>query len=62
MSSHTAEDPNRRDFIDAFWEGLAAACRALYRALSSIQDGRLRRYADALAIGAVLIVAIVLLL
>jgi NADH-quinone oxidoreductase subunit L len=53
---------NRRDFIDAFWEGLAAACRALYRALSSTQDGRLRRYADALAIGAVLIVAIVLLL
>ncbi len=53
---------NRGDFVDRFWEGLAAACRALYGALSLTQDGRMRRYADALAFGAVLLVALALLL
>jgi NADH-quinone oxidoreductase subunit L len=52
---------NRGDFIDAIYGAAAALTRALYRALSRTQDGLLRHYAGAIAAGAVLIVALVIL-
>jgi NADH-quinone oxidoreductase subunit L len=53
---------NHGDFIDTIYGGIAALCRSLYRALSRTQDGLLRHYAVAVAAGAVLIVAVTLLL
>jgi NADH-quinone oxidoreductase subunit L len=53
---------NRGDFVDAVYDALAALARALYRALSRTQDGLLRHYAGAIAAGAVLIVALAVVL
>jgi len=53
---------NRRDFVDSLYSGLAASCRYLYDVLSRTQDGLLRHYASGIAVGAVLIVALALIL
>ncbi len=57
-----AADANRRDFIDSFYAGIASICRYLYRVLSQTQDGLVRHYANGIAVGAVLVVALALLL
>jgi NADH-quinone oxidoreductase subunit L len=53
---------NRADFVDTVYDALAGLARALYRALSRTQDGLLRHYAGAIAAGAVLIVALAVVL
>jgi NADH-quinone oxidoreductase subunit L len=53
---------NRNDFVDSFYSGLAMLCRSLYDGLSRTQDGLLRHYANGIALGAVLIVALALIL
>ncbi len=52
---------NRGDVVDTGYRGLAALASALYRLLRSSQTGRLRWYAAALALGAVVVVALVVL-
>jgi len=52
---------NKRDFIDAFYTGVARTADAFYRWLSSTETGRVRWYAAAMAAGSVLFTAIVLL-
>ncbi|MDD5250705.1 MAG: NADH-quinone oxidoreductase subunit L [Rhodocyclaceae bacterium] len=52
---------DRRDFVDAAYAGLARLCRVLYRLLSVTQNGRVRRYAAGIVVGAVAAVAIALL-
>jgi NADH-quinone oxidoreductase subunit L len=52
---------NKSDVIDAFYTGVARTADALYRGLSSTENGRVRWYAAAMGAGSVLFVAIVLL-
>ena len=52
---------NRRDFVDAFYGGLAAATRYVSLCLSATQTGNVRNYAAGLVLGAVLLAAMVLL-
>ncbi|HKB54527.1 MAG TPA: proton-conducting transporter membrane subunit, partial [Ramlibacter sp.] len=52
---------NRGDFIDHAFTELARLCTTLHRMLSAGQDGRVRRYAGAIAVGAVIVVAFALL-
>lgn len=53
-------DLNRSDLIDAGYSLLAAGVRALSRALSLSEDGRLRRYAGWLAAGSLAAIAVVM--
>ena len=53
---------DKRDFIDKFYDGLAALSRASYRALSATETGRLRWYAASIVGGTVVFVFIVLFL
>ncbi len=53
---------NRQDILDAPYRGVAQVSLWSYRALRSSQTGQLRWYATAIATGAVVIVAIALLL
>ncbi len=53
---------NRADFVDLVFSGIAEASVALHRGLSRTQTGRVRWYAAGVAAGAVLIMAIVLIL
>ena len=53
---------DKRDFIDKFYDGLAALCRLCYRALSATQSGRMRWYAASIVAGTVVFVFIVLIL
>jgi NADH-quinone oxidoreductase subunit L len=53
---------NKRDFIDKFYDGLAALSRACYRALSATESGRMRWYAASIVGGTVVFVFIVLFL
>jgi NADH-quinone oxidoreductase subunit L len=48
----------RGDVFDAFYTGLAATAVGLHRALSATQNGRLRRYAAGVAVGAIVAIAI----
>ncbi len=52
---------NRGDFIDRAYTQLARLCTTAHRMLSAGQDGRVRRYAGAIAVGAVIVVALTLL-
>ena len=52
---------NRSDFIDKFFEGLAAIARYGNAGLSSIQTGRVRDYAVGLLVGSIIVAAIVFL-
>jgi NADH-quinone oxidoreductase subunit L len=49
---------NRSDFIDWFYTGLALGVGGSSRAMSATQSGRLRNYATALLLGAVLVVGV----
>jgi NADH-quinone oxidoreductase subunit L len=52
---------NKADFIDGVYSGIARVCGVCYRGLSRTENGRLRWYAGAVAIGSVVFLAIVLL-
>jgi NADH-quinone oxidoreductase subunit L len=52
---------NRSDFIDFFSGAVARAMEACHRALSLTQTGRVRHYATGIAIGAVVVIGIVVL-
>jgi len=53
---------NKSDVVDRFYLGATAAARAGYFALSASQTGRVRGYAKAMALGAVIAVAILMFL
>ena len=53
---------DKRDFIDKFYDGLAALSRACYRGLSATESGRMRWYAASIVGGTVVFVFIVLFL
>ncbi len=53
-------DIDRHDIVDSFYSGVARACRYAFDGMSASQDGRMRRYAGAIAAGAVIAVAIAL--
>ena len=53
---------NKDDFLDLIYTATAWLARAFHKALSATQTGLLRRYAAAVAIGAIIALAIVLFL
>jgi NADH-quinone oxidoreductase subunit L len=53
---------NRNDFIDLFYNGLAAVTAFIHRILSRTQTGKLRWYAMGLAAGAILTITIIVFL
>jgi NADH-quinone oxidoreductase subunit L len=53
---------NKNDFVDLIYAGTAWVTRAFHEALSATQTGLLRRYAMGITIGAVIALAIVMLL
>jgi len=53
---------NREDIIDSFYDGLAAVGRAGYSAASLTQNGQVRTYAFGIALGAVALIAMVVIL
>jgi NADH-quinone oxidoreductase subunit L len=53
---------DKDDFIDSFYDGLARLNVAIYRWLSGLQSGLIRRYALGIALGAVIVIALVVLL
>jgi NADH-quinone oxidoreductase subunit L len=53
---------NRGDFMDRFYDGVAGLSRTLHGLLSLLQTGRLRWYAGAVAFGAIIVLAVVVLL
>ncbi len=53
---------DRHDIIDSVYTGLAALMLGWYRLFSHTQNGRLRRYATAVVLGAVLLLALLLYL
>jgi NADH-quinone oxidoreductase subunit L len=59
---HWAARVNKSDFVDAFYNGLAALGRLSWRLLGGSQTGRVRWYAAGMAGGAVLLVAIAMFL
>jgi NADH-quinone oxidoreductase subunit L len=50
---------NKKDFVDAFYTGVARLTELSYRALSRTETGRVRWYAAAMAAGSVLFIAMV---
>ncbi len=52
---------NRRDFIDAFFAGLAGAAACANKGLSATQTGKVRNYVAGVVLGAIIVAAIVLL-
>ncbi len=53
---------DKNDFIDQFYKGIASLALWLNKILSATQNGRLRRYALVLAIGAIITLTIILYL
>jgi NADH-quinone oxidoreductase subunit L len=53
---------DKDDFIDLFYDGLARLNVAFYRWLSEVQNGLIRRYVLGVALGAVIVIALVVLL
>ncbi len=53
---------NKHDFIDFFYDGIAATCRAGWRALRVTENGRVRWYAASIAIGTVIFIVLVIFL
>ncbi|MGA3091526.1 MAG: NADH-quinone oxidoreductase subunit L [Terriglobales bacterium] len=54
-----AAEINKRDFVDAFYTGVARFTELSYRGLSRTETGRVRWYAAAMAAGSVLFIAMV---
>jgi len=57
-----AAEINQRDFVDAFYTGVARLTELFYRGLSETETGRVRWYAMGMAAGSVLFIAMVLFL
>jgi NADH-quinone oxidoreductase subunit L len=53
---------NRGDILDAVYKGVEGACSMVYGLLSTTQSGKVRWYAAAMAIGAIIFVGMVILL
>ncbi len=53
---------NKEDVVDSIYDGIAAAATFLYRTLSRTQTGKVRNYAIGIAIGAIIIIGLVVLL
>ena len=53
---------NRNDFVDAFYTALARVAELAHGALSATETGRVRWYAAGIASGAVILVALAVLL
>ncbi len=53
---------NRNDFIDLFYNGIAAVTSFIHKLLSKTQTGRLRWYAMGIAVGAILTITIIVFL
>jgi len=53
---------NKSDIVEQFYRIITDAARASYAALSATQTGQLRWYAKAIAAGAAVVVAIMVLL
>ena len=53
---------NRSDVVELFYETIAGINRAFYFALSATETGQVRWYAKAVALGAVVVVAIMVFL
>jgi NADH-quinone oxidoreductase subunit L len=53
---------NRNDFVDLIYGGIAWLSRIGYRALSATQTGRIRTYAVGLALGAAVVIGVVVIL
>jgi NADH-quinone oxidoreductase subunit L len=53
---------NSGDFVDGFYVGVAWLSRSLHGLLSLLQTGRLRWYAGAVAVGAIIVFAVVVFL
>jgi len=53
---------DKNDFIDGIYNGIASMMSLFHRGLARSQNGRLRFYAAAVAVGAVIIIGIAVLL
>lgn len=53
---------DKNDFIDSFYDGVAAASRACWRALRVTENGRVRWYAASIAIGTAIFIILVIFL
>ncbi len=53
---------NKDDIADSIYDGVAAVASALHQALSRTQTGKVRHYAIGIAIGAIIIIGLVVLL
>jgi len=53
---------DKSDFVDLFYDGLAASTRLCWRVLRTTENGRMRWYAAGVAIGTVIFLAVVLFL
>jgi NADH-quinone oxidoreductase subunit L len=53
---------DKNDFIDLFYDGLAATCRWSWRGLRTSENGRVRWYAASIAIGTVIFIILVIIL
>jgi len=53
---------NRKDFIDSFYSGIVSLSRLIYSLFSSTETGRVRLYAGGMALGSIILVAVVVLL
>ena len=53
---------DKNDFVDSFYDGVAATWRACWRGLRVTENGRVRWYAASIAIGAVVFIVLVIFL
>jgi NADH-quinone oxidoreductase subunit L len=53
---------DKNDFIDLFYDGVAATCRWAWRGLRTTENGRVRWYAASIAIGTVVLIILVIVL
>jgi NADH-quinone oxidoreductase subunit L len=53
---------DKNDFIDLFYDGIAATCRWSWRGLRTTENGRVRWYAASIAIGTVIFIILVIVL
>ena len=53
---------DKNDFIDSFYDGVAAGCRFTWRGVRTTETGRVRWYAASIAIGTVIFIILVIVL
>jgi NADH-quinone oxidoreductase subunit L len=57
-----AAETNRDDVVDLLYDGIARIAELIYRVLSATETGQVRRYALGIALGAVVTIAITVIL